>query len=132
MEIPLLISELSGRQYEREIKQIRDSYVDYNKRNRIRKQGIQRKETASPNPVDQMVQKGWQSGMRSHSDNSNLIYPNNRNTDVLSGETVLLSEQTTLLENNEMTSVLQLDNRFNLVRELLLIHTDEKVEETYS
>ncbi len=40
---------------------------------------------------------------------------------------MMLSEQTEVLENQEITSVLQVDNQYELVRNIILIHTDERI-----
>lgn len=133
LHIPLLVGELSGKRYKKEVKQIRDSYVDYDKRNRIRRQGVERREAVSPspitppNPIEQMSRQSWQPQTPPDPGTG-------ANTEVMSEgweDTVALSEQTEVLESGETTSVLQTDDQFKLVRELLLIHTDERVDELY-
>ena len=52
--------------------------------------------------------------------NTEYIYYDNE-------ETMMLSEQTEVLENQEITSVLQVDNQYELVRNIILIHTDERI-----
>lgn len=125
LEIPALIGELSGRRYEKEVKQIRASYVDYDKRNRIRKQRAQRRENPSQNPIERMSQEEWHPERQQPGKSTDVIYQSDESTTVL-------SEQTTLLQNQEVTSVLKPDTQFKIVRELFLVHTDERIEEIYS
>lgn len=124
LQIPVLIGELSGKRYEKEVKQIRDSYMDYSRRNRSRKREVQEKETIRPNPIERMSQENWQPEPNS-AVSTDVIYQN-------SEDTTMLSEQTTVLENQEGTTVLRSDDQFKIVRQVLLIHTDESIEEIYS
>lgn len=122
MKIPFLIGELSGKRFEKEVKQIRASYVDYDMRSRIRRKGAERRETVTQNPINRMNQSDW----RAETDRD-------FDTEVLkadSEDTLILSEQTELLENQETTSVLQTDSQFELVKELLIVHTKERVSQT--
>ncbi len=119
LQIPILISELSGKQFEKEVKQIRASYVDYDKRNRIRRQGVERREASAVNPILKMNREAEMPKENYDTPTEYISYDNE--------ETMMLSEQTEVLENQEITSVLQVDNQYELVRNIILIHTDERI-----
>ncbi len=124
LQIPVLIGELSGKRYEKEVKQIRDSYMDYGRRNRGRRQEMPKKENTRSNPIEQMSQERRQPDQK-HTPGTDIIYQNRGE------DTTVLSEQTTVLSNQEATTVLRADSQFHIVREMLLVHTDERVEQIY-
>lgn len=153
LQVPLLIGELSGKRLRKEVKQIRDSYVDVDKRNRVRRQVVERRESVIPNPIEQMSQRDWQpsvnpnfvTGQRKEESEWSLnqetaewnqgTQPLNvgQETEIISGtKTVIMDEQSSFPEHQEVTSVLQPDSRFQLMRELILTHTDERLDEIYS
>lgn len=161
LQVPLLIGELSGKRLKKEVKQIRDSYVDYDKRNQVRRQAAERRESAIPNPIEQMSQKEWKPTVPPNvnpkqTEESSEWIPkgvtasggqgtealdwsrgteplhSNKGTEVISGtETMILDEPARSLEHQEVTSVLQPDSKFQLVRELILTHTDERLDGIY-
>lgn len=161
LQVPLLIGELSGKRLKKEVKQIRDSYVDYDKRNQVRRQAVERRESAIPNPIEQMSQKEWKPTVpptvnpKQKEESSEWIpkgvtasggqgtealgwsggtepLHSNQGTEVISGtKTMILDEPVQSLEHQEVTSVLQPDSKFQLVRELILTHTDERLDGIY-
>lgn len=161
LQVPLLIGELSGKRLKKEVKQIRDSYVDYDKRNQIRRQAVERRESITPNPIEQMSRREWKpavnpginpkekeevseliprrvadsGGQGTESlDWSRGIEPLNldQGTEIISGRgTMILDEPAGTLEYQEVTSVLQPDSKFQLMRELILTHTDESPDGIY-
>lgn len=161
LQVPLLIGELSGKRLKKEVKQIRDSYVDYDKRNQVRRQAVERRESAIPNPIEQMSQKEWKPTVAPNvnpkqTEESSEWIPkgvtasggqgtealdwsrgteplhSNQRTEVISGtDTMILDELARTPEYQEVTSVLQPDSKFKLVRELILMHTDEIPDDIY-
>lgn len=125
LQIPVLIGELSGKRYEKEVKQIRDSYMDYGRRNRGRKQEMAKKENSRPNPIERMSQESGHPEQK-QTVSTDIIYQNRGE------DTTVLSEQTTVLENQEATTVLHSDSQFHIVKKILLIHTDERIDQIYS
>lgn len=161
LRVPLLIGELSGKRLKKEVKQIRDSYVDYDKRNQVRRQAVERRESAIPNPIEQMSQKEWKPAVppnvnpKQTEESSEWIpkgvtasggqgtealdwsrgtepLQSNQGTEVISGtETMILDESSGSLNHQGVTSVLQPDSKFQLVRELILTHTNESLDGIY-
>lgn len=112
--VPQLVGELTGKKFEREVRQIREANEE---RYRHSYRGSRR---SNVNPLEQMeTAKQWEKEMEETASTTVLSYD--------ATETMVLSERTSVLNDPGATTVLEQDSGFEIVRDLVLIHTDERI-----
>lgn len=120
LKVPTLVAEISGKRFEKEVKLIRERNMEGNQQSGERRHAGKR----NIDIVDILEEKPETVQKESPKD------AEDNSTSILSydtTETMVLSNKTSVLYDSGATSVLNPDKQFQVVRNIIMLHTDERI-----
>lgn len=145
LKVPTLVEEISGKRFEKEVKMIRERNMTGSYRGAAEARRPQGKNIEAVYTPDRMQNRpnGMQSTpervqvtpdrMQATPDGMQNARPqemDTNSTSILSydtAETMVLSNKTSILDDGGVTTVLNADAQFRIVREIVMVHTDERI-----